>query len=569
MSGLGDGFPADAPRDPSEALGRDHEILTAIALFSAIAVIGLLTVGDYGIGVDEFNADDYGPKSLAWYTSGFTNRSSFETVEDTLWFYGPWFHMLTAFVQSLGLADHWTVRHTLTFLAGLAGIAAVVPIARLAIGRWAGLVALGLSLSTGYLYGSLFFTPIDVPFLFAMTWATFAIMVMAARTVPSWPATVGAGILTGLAIATRSSGVITHAYLIGAMALCALEAIVSTNAGAWILLSRISVRTISAMVIAWVTAIALWPWLQVGNPFANFKIAFVYFANHPSSWEFPHWGAMVKTTNLQWSYVPEQLAVRLPEGFLLLLIAGGAAGIAVVGGFLRSAVRALAHRSMTELAASLLTLARSRQALIVWAAAVTPIMFIIVQRSTLYDGVRHVLFLIPMLAVIAAFGLFRLRPVLNRFKVAASLVGGVYASFAVWMLVVLHPLEYISFNALVGGVHGANRRFDLDYWSVAATPALRRLERRLDYEGRFLENPPSVMICIGSRESLVAPLFQRPWRLEVVAEKADYIIATERWPCARDLSVTLIDEVKRFDRTFAWVYARQPPQGAAGTPAER
>jgi hypothetical protein len=564
-----DPVPADAPRGRTAAFERDPEILAAIALFSAIAVIGLVTVGDYGIGVDEFNADDYGPKSLAWYTSGFTDRSSFETVENTLWFYGPWFHMLTAFVQSLGLADHWTVRHTLTFLAGLAGIAAVVPMARLAIGRWAGLAALGLCLSTGYLYGSFFFTPIDVPFLLAVTWATFAIMVMAARTVPSWPATVGAGILTGLAIATRSSGLITHAYLIGAMTLCALEAIVTTGTGAWTLLLRIGIRTISAMVIAWVTAIALWPWLQVGNPFANFKIAFVYFANHPSSWEFPHWGAMVKTTNLPWSYVPEQLVVRLPEGFLLLLIAGCAAGIAVVVGFLRSAVRALARRGMTELAASLLTLAHSRQALIVWAAAVTPIMFIIVQRSTLYDGIRHVLFLIPMLAVIAAFGLFRLLPVLNRFKVAASLVVGAYASYAVWMLVVLHPLEYISFNVLAGGVHGANQRFDQDYWSVAATPALRRLERRLDYEGRFLENPPSVMMCIAYRESLVAPLFRRRWRLEVVAEKADYIIATERSTCARDLPVTLIDEVKRFDRTFAWVYARKHSQSAAETPEER
>ena len=80
--------------------------------------------------------------------------------------------MLTAFVQSFDLADRFTVRHAMTFLFGLAGVAALLPIGRLAIGRWAGLTAIALCLMTGYFYGSLFFTPIDVPFLAAMTWAT-------------------------------------------------------------------------------------------------------------------------------------------------------------------------------------------------------------------------------------------------------------------------------------------------------------------------------------------------------------------------------------------------------------
>jgi hypothetical protein len=60
-------------------------------------VVELATAADYGLTVDEFNADDYGPKALAWYTSGFQDRSHFETVEFSLWYYGPWFHMLTAF----------------------------------------------------------------------------------------------------------------------------------------------------------------------------------------------------------------------------------------------------------------------------------------------------------------------------------------------------------------------------------------------------------------------------------------------------------------------------------------
>jgi hypothetical protein len=137
----------------------DAEIVAVTALLSAVLVVGLATAADYGLTVDEFNTDDYGPKALAWYTSGFVDRSHFETVEFPLWYYGPWFQMLTAYIQSFDLADRVTVRHAMTFLVGLAGVAALLPIGRLAVGRWARLAAVALCLMTGYFYGSLFFTP--------------------------------------------------------------------------------------------------------------------------------------------------------------------------------------------------------------------------------------------------------------------------------------------------------------------------------------------------------------------------------------------------------------------------
>jgi hypothetical protein len=559
------GSGADSRRD------TDAELLAVIALLALAGVIGLATVADYGIGVDEFNADEYGPKSLAWYASGFQDRSSFDSVEETLWFYGPWFHIVTALLQSVGFAEHWITRHALTFLLGLAAVAALLPMARRTVGRWAGLVAIGLCLTTGYFYGSIFFTAIDVPFTFAMTWGTLAIIVMAGRIVPSWPATVATGLLTGLAMATRSSGLITHAYLIGAMTLCGVEAIVGTGGGAASgLLLRIGGRTMSAMLIAWLTAIALWPWLQIGNPFAQFKQAFVYFANYPTSWEFPHWGANVRTDDLPWSYVPAQLAARLPEGFLLLLAVGLLSGIATAFFIMRAGYGGLLGRPLNGLKAAALVVARSRQALIVWAAATVPIAVIIFQHSTLYDGIRHTLFLIPMLALIAGFGFLRLLPLLRRFPVVAAAVGGAYVGYASVTFALLHPLEYVAFNVLAGGVQGAYGRFDLDYWSLAAQPALRRLESRLDREapGTFAQNPPSIMICIGYREGLVSPMFRRPWRLAVQPAKADFIIETERWRCAENLPVFLIDEFKRFDRTFAWVYSRQPGQiGTLAAPA--
>jgi hypothetical protein len=50
-------------------------------------------------------------------------------------------------------------------------------------------------------------------------------------------------------------------------------------------------------------------------------------------------------------------------------------------------------------------------------------------------------------------------------------------------------------------------------------------------------------------------MFRRDWILETDPKKADYLIATERWPCANGTRAVLVDEVQRFGKSFAWIYA--------------
>jgi hypothetical protein len=544
-------------RAPGAAI--DAEIIAAAALLGAVLVVGVVTAADYALTVDEFNTDGYGPKALAWYTSGFKDRSHFETVEFSLWYYGPWFQMLTAYVQSFDIADRVVVRHVLTFLVGLAGVAALLPIGRMAVGRGAGLAAIVLCLLTGYFYGSLFFTPIDVPFAAAMTWATLAILVMTRQFVPSWRATVIVGLLTGLAIATRTGGIITHAYLLAGLLLCAVEFFAAHRRLTVHYLLQLGARYTAAVVVAWMTTVALWPWLQIGNPFRQFKIALTHFATIPMTYEFSHWGERIWTSELPVSYIPGQLLARLPGAFLLLLAVAFAYAIAAGVVLARQTLASRRRERGDGWRTAARTVARRRELLIVCMAVILPIGFLIVQRATLYDGIRHVLFVIPMLAILAGFGFWALLPLLRRAPVIAAVAVGAYVGGIVGALAALHPLEYVAMNALTGGTRGAYGKFELDYWSVAATEALRRLERRLDYDPavRAADSPPSILICIPWREHLVNPMLKRPWIVETDPEQADFIIATERSHCADNQSVVLIDEVKRFDRTFAWVYARR------------
>jgi hypothetical protein len=540
------------------AIEVDADLVTGTIILAMAAVIGLATAGHYGMTIDEFNTDDYGPKALAWYTSGFTDRSHFETVEFSLWYYGPWFQMMTALVQSLGLADAVTVRHAMTFLIGIAGLTTLLPIARFSVGRWAGPAALILCLITGYLYGGLFFTPIDVPFLAAMGLATLAIILMARRVVPTWSATICAGLATGLALATRTGGIITHAYVVGAMALCGLEALTLNGSAVRSQLWAITIRTAAVIAIGWVIAVALWPWLQIGNPLDQFRIAYTHFANISEQFGFAHWGEEVQTDALPWSYIPEQWFARLPVGFLGLLALALVLAFHRTFRFLRTSLAVARDQGVLGLRRQVLLVARSRRILVVWAAALAPVGFLVMQHATLYDGVRHTLFVIPMLALLAGWAFARLLRSLSRARTGIAMLSAAYVVAVVIDLTRLHPLEYVAMNAFAGGTSGACGRFELDYWGAAAAEALRRLERRLDGHETLVPNPPRILICVPFREQMAGSMLRRNWQLVSDAKEADFVIETERSRCAKgNAELMLIDEIVRDQCPFSWTYVKQ------------
>jgi hypothetical protein len=534
----------------------DYELVIGVAVIIGTAAVGLSTASDYGISIDEFNADDYGPKALAWYTSGFEDRSQFETVEFSLWYYGPWFHMLTAFVQSLSLGDRFAVRHAMTFMIGLSGVAAVLPIGRAVGRRWSGLTALVLCLTTGYLYGSLFFTPIDVPFLAAMTWAILAIALTSLRAEPSWILVIAVGLSTGLAIATRTGGVITYLYALTALALCAARTLSANGELRVADLGQLALKFAVIVLVSGSTAIVLWPWLQIGNPIEQFLIAYRHFVSIPMSYDFPHWGKLTSVSALPRLYIPEQLAARLPAAFLIFILLGFVFALERVfaEGHTMLRQRGLGARHLLFQSGNVL--ARHSGILLVALAGVLPIAFLIVERMRIYDGIRHVLFIIPMLAILAGVAAAKIFHLLARARLLLASLIALYIAEVVLTFSRLHPLEYVAMSSIAGGTKGAYKRFELDYFTVAATEAVRRLEARLDYEGARLTHPLSIMICIPWREWAVKPMLKRNWLVQTTVEKADFVVETERWRCAEKFELRKIDEVRRMDKPFAWTYTR-------------
>jgi hypothetical protein len=150
--------------------------------------------------------------------------------------------------------------------------------------------------------------------------------------------------------------------------------------------------------------------------------------------------------------------------------------------------------------------AHERACLIVCAAIILPLAFLVIQRATIYNGIRHVLFVVPMLAVIAGAGLRALLPLLRRVPVIAAIVGGAYAGSVVTTFAVLHPLEYVAMNSLAGGTRGAYDRFGGD-GSLASPRAPSRLRYLASLRRNSAEHPDLHSLAGGkSRSDLEAAM---------------------------------------------------------------
>src|SRR3954464_426000 len=114
-------------------------------------------------------------------------------------------------------------------------------------------------------------------------------------------------------------------------------------------------------------------------------------------------------------------------------------------------------------------------------AIVFPVAYAVAIKAVLFDGMRHFIFVLPPIAVAAALvadrALVALWNMPYRQLVYATL--GLYGVIHLGTMVMLHPDQYVYYNAFVGGVEGAQHKFKLDYWANSYAEAVQGLEDHL------------------------------------------------------------------------------------------
>lgn len=498
-----------------------------------LAILGgfaLWRFPDYGVTWDEDLHAYYGELILRYYTSWMQDRSALDWWN--LYIYGGAFDVPATLLTQISPLGYYETRHAFNAAIGLVGIVGTWKLARALGGPRAALIAaVSLALTPNYL-GHMFNNPKDIPFAVGMVWGIYYLVLMS-RSLPTVPLSLACrlGVAVGLTAGVRIGGVLLIAYLglmIGVLALWRGWTHRSLRRALLDLAEGLARAVVPVVAIGYPVLLLFWPYAQQA-PISNPLAALLDFSHHAYGYQVLFDGVYYWPKDLPWTYVPTYILLNLPE-LLVLLLAGAAV----------SSLWALSRAEIRHDARRVVALALPGFAI------VFPIAYAVAINAIVFNGMRHFLFVLPPLAVIAALMLDRLVDRLAALGWGRAVAAGLalYVGYHLSVLARLHPNEYVYYNAFIGGVEGAEGHYKLDYWGNSYAEAVHGLEQvlRERYGGEFESRTFKIRIC-GPK---VAAKYYFP-RNFVEAEndrEADFVISLSNYVPAATTVVEL-DECRQ------------------------
>jgi hypothetical protein len=497
-------------------------------LLAALAIAVCLTFRDYGISNDEEVQSVYGRLLLSFYKSGFTDWSAFNYKN--LFLYGGLFDLVAALIDPLMPFSAYEERHLLSGLIGVIGIAGTWRLTRYLGGPRAGALAAIMLASTAVWFGSMFNHTKDVPFAAAMVWwLYYTCRFVDELPRPRWSIVALLGLTAGLAFGLRVMAALGVVYIVAGIAAYLLVIAREVPRRALAADARsILLRLLPAGLLGYALMALFWPW-AVLSPLNPFK-ALTEFQHFTFEIDDILAGVKCKMYAPPAHYLPAYLAIKLPE-----FLAFGLAALGIGAWAERRQLIAADRRAQVRVG-------------LVLAAAFLPIIYNVISRPPIYNGLRHYLFVVPPLTVLAAIGCDRLiarvgdQTIARRgaFAAIGALIGWSAISTAT-----LHPHQYVFYNAFVGGLPGANDRYVMDYWANTTRELALALNDLVTAENkrRGVKRAYSVALCT---ESIAAEAYLAP-TLYITKDwwRADFFIAPTHMGCDELLDGEVAYEVAR------------------------
>jgi len=422
---------------------RAHLLRLAPLLAAAALLIAMVVVSrDFGATWDERALQRYG-EDLWEYYSGQRPRSAVDVSFGYTRIYGGFVELTSVAVQHLVPADTYVVRHAVNSVFGWTGVVFAFLMASRLFGRRAGWIAAVLLIAMPRYLGESMNNTKDLPFAVLMLVGLYYIVTFSPRyPYVSWPHAFKLALAAALALDVRAMGLV----LVGYAGIGLLVAVVASRERSPRRLAATVGRFAAIAVLAIVGGTAFWPWAQeqpLVRPVQAFFLASGFSWGTPSLFA----GRDLAAADLPWYYLPTWLAISLPPVVLVGLVLSGSTF------WRRPAAR-------IQLAA-------------IWAFVLVPATIAIVKHLSLYDGIRHMYFIVPPLAVIAAAGWdVALASVRTWPRVAATAALVVGVAEPLIFQVRNHPNQNVYFSPLMGGPRAAFGRFDMDYWGNCFLQAL-------------------------------------------------------------------------------------------------
>src|SRR6476620_9586161 len=509
----------------------------AIFVLAAVAVVASLTFRDYGLGWDDYTHAEYADLLLRMYGSGFRDTGALSFAN--LYMFGGGFDMAAALLHKIIPLELFETRRLLGAIVGVIGLAVTWRLGRRVGGPLAGLATLLLLVLCPTFYGHMFMNPKDAPFAVAMVVLMLGLVRLAEEYPAPSPRTILiVGFGAGLSIGCRILGGLALVYaVLGFLPLLIDEVRTQGAREAAHRFAHVVYVLVPGLAFGYLVMGLMWPWsiMEPGHPFE----ALTYFSHFfEKPWKEMFDGALVSVPDMPWSYLPTLFALQLPEVLLGLLFAG--------------------------VAISLLSLSRADTPgrrktilLMLTLAATLPLVIAMVKRPALYNGIRHFVFVIPPMTVLAgvsfAWGMKWLKENRRSWQPAALALFSFGLMLPLGEMIRLHPYQYTHFNHIAGTVRTADNLFMLDYWGLALKQASDELREQLTERQEVAPQSRKwkVAVCGPQRPAQVAlgPDFTIGWD----SQSADFAMTLGEFYC-KGLTAPVMVEIKRDDVVFAKVY---------------
>jgi len=220
---------------------------------------------------------------------------------------------------------------------------------------------------------------------------------------------------------------------------------------------------------------ATWPYLWT-DPIGHLVETVLIMSHHPWNGLVLFNGVTYAATDLPSSYMPTLLAIQLTEPVWALFALG--LTVTVVG------LRKKRAGSVDLLALTL-----------IW--FILPVATFIIRRPTMYDNFRQAFFILPMVFVLAGVVFDQIqRPLSQGILILLLIASGIVS------IIKLHPYEYSYYNSLVGGIGGAFRKFELDYWGTSYRELALELNRIASPKSTVWVEGPTHLLDTYARQDL-------------------------------------------------------------------
>jgi tetratricopeptide (TPR) repeat protein len=416
-----------------------------------LLLLPLLSLKSGISGDEETYHYPHGKNVYNYYASLGSDTTCLYYNNSVLHMYGPVFDLATvAMVKIIHPKDDYTVRHIMNSLTGWAAIFFAGLIAVM-IGGWrAGIITLIFMFLSPRFLGHSFNNPKDIPFTAAYIFTIYAI-IRFLRAFPenavkyAWPVALG----IGLAIGVRVGGILLAVYFVFFAGLHYLlstklvELLANKNLKKLI---NVIIYVILISLCGYIVGVMLWPYAHKA-PVAHTIEALKYMEKYGTSLKQIFEGKFIWSDNVPVYYLPKYILMTIPEfvilGFILFFVL----------------IKKVKKIDRTWIFILLFT-------------SIFPVAYIIYKKSNVYGGWRHVMFVYPGIVIIASLGT---NMIINAFKnkyirLSAIVLFGVMLLLPLRFIIKNHPLEYIYYNTVSGGVKKAYGNYEMDYFYHSLRP---------------------------------------------------------------------------------------------------